>query len=281
MIFDCRMSIADCPWHRRPAGVSDTSNSPAGRRCHGLVCWFVVVVACKLQPASIHAAERGQIVGTVDQPAQMKTVVAVHRDSNNKKFAGKIDAASGKFAIEGLPVGTDYDVVIDLAAAGQREPWARLEGVSFKVPRSDYEEEQPLSDEDVATIRKKVLDLNKFENEVDVLAIEGNIQHAAILLNKRRTTPFYESKPGEIVWRAELWHFERPDETWLKRQDEQFILLYRERLQGSEYAKKSITFDPALGGLAVTADKPSVDVGRIKLPESKPGVRLRDNKPSN
>jgi hypothetical protein len=204
----------------------------------------------------------------------VKSVVAVHRGSNNKKFAGKLDAALGKFTIDDLPLGTGYDVVINFAAADQREPWARLEGVSFKVPRSDYEEEQPLSDDDIATIRKKVLDLNKFENEVDVLAIEGNIQHAAILLNKRRTTPFYESKPGEIIWRAELWHFERPEETWLKRQDEQFILLYRERLPAAEYAKKSITFDPVLGGIEVTLDKPTVDLAPIKLPEAKLGVRL-------
>ncbi|MBI5761555.1 MAG: hypothetical protein HZA46_23845 [Planctomycetales bacterium] len=217
------------------------------------------------------AADRGQIVGTVDRAEQVKSVVAVHRDSNNKKFVGKCDATTGRFTIDGLPVGTEYDVIIDFATA-------RLEGVSFKVPRSDYEEEQPLSDEDIKVIKTKTLELNKFENEVDVLTIEGNIQHGAILLNKRRTTPFYESKPGEIVWRAELWHFERPDETWLKRQDEQFILLYRERLQASEYAKKSLTFDPSLGGVALTNEVPKADVGRIKLPDSKAGVRLRDGR---
>jgi hypothetical protein len=233
------------------------------------VALVVALTLVAVSPA--FAADRGQIVGTVDRAEQVKAVVAVHRDSNNKKFAGKCDAATGRFTIDGLPVGTEYDVIIDFATA-------RLEGVSFKVQRSDYEEEQPLSDEDIKVIKTKTLELNKFENEVEVLTIEGNIQHAAILLNKRRTTPFYESKPGEIVWLAELWHFERPDETWLKRQDEQFILLYRERLQASDYAKKSLTFDPALGGIAVTAEQSSVDVGRIKLPEGKPGVRLRDGR---
>ena len=63
------------------------------------------------------------------------------------------------------------------------------------------------------------------------MAIQGNIQHAVILVNKLRTKEFYAAKPGEIIWRAELWHFERPEETWLKVQDEMFIVMYRERIQ--------------------------------------------------
>ena len=33
------------------------------------------------------------------------------------------------------------------------------------------------------------------------MTITGNIQHAAVILNKLRTKPFYESKPGEVIWR--------------------------------------------------------------------------------
>lgn len=213
---------------------------------------------------SAHAAT---ITGMINQPKAVTSVVAVDRQSN-KRYPGKIDAATGKFTIEGLPGDAAYDCIIDFGKA-------RLEGVNFKVPRSDYEEEQPLSDDDIATIKAKVLSMNKFEDKVEVLSIRGNIQHASILLNKLRTKPFYDSKPGQIVWRAELWHFERPEETWLKVQDEMFIVLYRERIQASEYEAKSITFDPALGGIALPDANATADVGKVVLPDAKPGVRLR------
>src|SRR5690348_2250622 len=126
------------------------------------------------------AAETGSITGTVDKPAEVTKVFAVDR-SNDKQFPGKVDAKAGKFAIDGLPLGATYDVIFDVGAA-------RLEGVNFKVKRSDYEEEQPMTKEDVEAITKVARHLNQFENEVDVMAVVGNIQHAAVLLNKRRTT---------------------------------------------------------------------------------------------
>ena len=117
--------------------------------------------------------------------------------------------------------------------------------------------------------------LNKFEDQIDILTVTGNIQHAAVLLNKLRTKPFYESKPGEIIWRLELWHFERPDETWVKVQDELFVVLYRERLQKKAYDQKSLTLDTALGGLKISKEKATLDLGRIELPAKEPGIRLR------
>jgi hypothetical protein len=167
-----------------------------------------------------------------------------------------------------LPVDHPYDCLIDFKGG-------RLEGVNLKVPHSDYEEEQPLSKEDVETIKTKVRGLNKFEDVVEILSVTGNIQHAAVLINKVRTQPFINSQPGEVIWRAELWHFERPEETWVKVQDELFLVLYRERIQKKEYDKKCITFDAALGGLQLTQKQLSVDLGAVKLPSIKPGVRLR------
>jgi hypothetical protein len=107
------------------------------------------------------------------------------------------------------------------------------------------------------------------------MCVVGNIQHAAVVLNKLRTRPFVDSKPGEVIWRLELWHFERPEETWFKVQDELFQVLYRERLQRAVFDKKALTLDAALGGIKLTDKRPSAEVGKIVLPAKGPGIHLR------
>ncbi len=225
-----------------------------------------VLLACA--PARAGGDATGTITGAVAPPGRVAAVVAVDR-SNDKTYPGVIDPATGAFTVAGLPLGAAFDCRIDFQGG------ARLEGVNMKVPRSEYEEEQPLSAEDVDTIKEKVRQLNKFEDEVEVLAVAGNVQHAAVVINKLRTRPFVNSKPGEVVWRCELWRFERPEETWVKVQDELFLVLYRERIPRPVYAKKSVTFDPALGGLGVSKESPAVRLGPVKPPPEAPGVRLR------
>jgi hypothetical protein len=233
-----------------------------------ILCWSVLALG--LSFSAIRAAEPGTITGRVDMPGEVTAISAIDR-SNDKKFPGKIDAKTGTFTISGLPAGAKYDLILDVGTV-------RLEGVNFKVPHSDFEEEQPQTKEDREALDKIARHLNKFENEIDVMAIVGNVQHAAVLLNKRRTTAFINSNPGEMVWRLELWHFEKPDDTWIKVQDELAIVLYRQRLQKSEFAKKALTLDPALGGIEVSDKQPSVDVGKVELPGKEPGIRLRMKK---
>lgn len=219
------------------------------------------------------AADTGSITGAIDRPEKVTGVSAVDRISGktDKKFPGKFDAATGRFTIENLPLRETYDVVIDYEGS-------RLEGVNLGVKRSDYEEEQPISKEDLEAVDKSCRSLNKFEDKIDVLAIRGNIQHAAVVVNKLKFHPFVNSSPGEVIWRLELWHFQKPDETWIKTQDEQFCVFYRQRLQKSEYDKKSITLDPSLGGHRLAEKKPVVDVGKVELPPVAPGIRLRADK---
>lgn len=216
--------------------------------------------------AASAAGQEGSITGSIDRADEIAAVTAVDR-LTGKRFTGRIEAASGRFAVGGLPAGGTYDLIMDYGAS-------RLEGVDLEVPPSDYEEEQPLSDEDRETIQAKVRRMNKFEDVVDVIALEGNIQHAAVLVNKLRTRPFYGSKPGEVIWRVELWHFERPEETWVKVQDELFLTLYRERIPRRLYDRKSVTFAPALGGLEVAVDDPALDVGPITLPPARAGIHM-------
>jgi hypothetical protein len=221
---------------------------------------------------TVRAAETGTISGTLVAPKGVTAVTAVNRaEDTDKKYAGKIDPKTGKFTIEKLPLDATYDVVIDFGKV-------RLEGINLKVPPSDFEEEQPLTKEDRATITKICHTLNKFENEIEVMTIVGNCQHAAVILNKKRTTPFYESKPGEMIWRLELWHFDKPEEDWIKSQEYLAIGFYRERLQKTEFAKKNLTLDPELGGFTLSKKERNVDIGKVKMPDDKAGVKLRSGK---
>lgn len=233
----------------------------------------LLIVSMSVVGGIAPAADKvGSIQGLIDASAgQAKSIVAVNR-ADGKRFPGKVGAALGNFEIAGLPLEATYDLVIDFDNA-------RLEGVNLNVPRSDYVEEQPLSEEDIETIREKAKRMNKFEDVVEIRTIQGNIQHAAVLLNKLRTRPFFDSKPGEVIWRAELWHFERPEETWVKVQEELAVVLYRKRIQSSEYAAKSHTFDQSLGGIELTSEQPTIDLGAIKSPIAKKGIHFRAAKP--
>jgi hypothetical protein len=218
--------------------------------------------------SSLSAAEGGTITGSVDRGVTITAVVAVNRDEPDKKHTGSINPGTGVFTLKGLPLGATYDVILEAGAA-------RLEGVNLKVPRSDYEEEQPLTGQDVETIKKTALSLNKFENKVEVLAVAGNIQHAAVVLQKLRTEAFINSKPGEVIWRLEVWRFERPDETWIKRQDELAVVHYRRRIAKAEYEKVALTLEPILGGIELTAKQPEVKLRPVAGPPPEQGIRVR------
>lgn len=241
--------------------------SGQGRYYWGPFSFLLLALAAILQAGEARAAEAGRITGTVDKPGAVTAVTAVDRDSG-KHFPGKVDAKAGTFAVEGLPLDARYDILIDQGAA-------RLEGVSLKVPHSDYEKEQPLTKDDVEAIKKVAKLLNQFEDHIEIMTVTGNIQHAAVVLNKLRTQPFINGKPGEVIWRLELWHFEKPEDTWLKDQEELGVILYRERIPRADFDKKSLTLDPALGGIELTEKRPHADVGKVVLPGKEPGIRLR------
>ena len=235
--------------------------------------WLIGVLLLPWASAGAEEAGKGVLQGVVEPAGHVRTVTAVARESG-QRFPGSSDSATGRFVLGGLPLEAAYDCIIEYADP-QRGAISRLEGVDMRVPRSDYEEEQPLSEESAGIIQGKIRQMNRFEDVVEILAIDGNIQHAVIVVNKLRTEAFYDSKPGEVVWRLELWHYECPEETWHKAQDELSIVLYRERIQRSVYDRKSITLDPGLGGLRPTADVPKIDLGKVALPPAKPGICMR------
>jgi hypothetical protein len=219
------------------------------------------------------AADTGTIVGTLEKPDTIKSVAAVLREDPPVTYPGKLDPKTGQFTVPGLPLDKAFDLLIDLNSG------ARLEGVNMRVKRTDFKDaDPPLVKADAEKLKEITKGLSKFEDVHEFLAVGGNAQHAAVVMNKLRTKPFYESKPGEIVWRLEVWFYEREelDDPWVKEQETLFVIHYRERLPRAEYDKKSVTLDPKLGGLQPTAKDAKIDVGKITLPDGKPGVRLRN-----
>jgi hypothetical protein len=230
-------------------------------------------VAILLLAPLVAAADTGSIVGTFDKPETVKAVSAILRDDPPVTYPGKLDPKTGQFSVNGLPLDKGYDLLIDLTTG------ARLEGVNLRVKPTDFKDgDPPLIKADEDKLKEITKGLSKFEDVHEFLAVGGNAQHAAVVVNKLRTKPFYESKPGEVVWRLEVWFFEREelDDPWVKEQDTLFVIHYRERLPKAEYDKKAIALDPKLGGLRPTAKDAKIDVGKVELPDGKPGVRLRN-----
>ena len=233
---------------------------------------MIFTLVSVLSVNSAFGAEKGTISGTLTHPENVKAVVAIDRSEKDEKFPGKFDPKTGEFSIPNLHLEHEYDLIIDYAEA-------RLEGVNLKVAKTDYvEEEPPFTKADVKKLSDLMRKLNVFEDTIEVLAIGGNCQHSAVLVNKLRTKPFYDSKPGEWVWRCEVWRFDREelDEAWIKEQDTLFTIHYRERLQQKVYEKKSLTFDPRLGGLKLTEKEPALKLDKIEAPDTKAGVRVRN-----
>ena len=222
-------------------------------------------------------ADTGSVVGTLNKPDPVKAVSVIHRADPPVTYPGKLDPKTGQFTVPGLPLDKSYDLLIDLTSG------ARLEGVNLRVKPTDFKDgDPPLIKADEDRLKEITKGLSKFEDVHEFLAVGGNAQHAAVVTNKLRTKPFYESKPEEVVWRLEVWFFAREelDDPWVKEQDTLFVIHYRERLQKADYEKKSITLDPKLGGLRPTPKDAKIDVGKVELPDGKPGVRLR-NAPVN
>ena len=193
-----------------------------------LLLGFLIVLSVRLGRGAT-----GTITGKVIDPrtvdVRSRPSIAPTRRTRSSRARSMRRRARSR--LPGLPLGKTFDVVVDAGPV-------RLEGVNLKVPRSDFEEEQPLAKADIEALDKAAKLLNKFEDEIEIMTITGNIQHAAVLMNKLRTQPFYESKPGEVIWRLELWRFEKPEETWVKVQDDLFLSCTANGCRRRDFEKK-------------------------------------------
>ncbi|MBI1367714.1 MAG: hypothetical protein GC162_03580 [Planctomycetes bacterium] len=219
------------------------------------------------------AASAGGIRATVQSPSKINSIAAIQRQYTDegvfgKSFPGRVDG--DQIIIDNLPDGATYDLHIETEQG-------TIEGWDAQVPRSDYEQEQPLSIEGKHAIFDKLAAYfeKHYPDDVVVLDIQGNIQNAALLVAqlRRRDSVGGGFKPGEWAWRVDRFQYENPQEhNWAPYQERPFYALERRRLFEKDYAALRITFDRRLGGIRLDADHAKRDLGIIQLPVVEAGV---------
>jgi hypothetical protein len=236
-----------------------------GRRAI-LATALVLLLATILRAGSIKAQVQA------DEP--IRKVWAVQRDATaggtyNKPFEGKLEG--DRVTIENLPVPGRFDLRFETDSG-------TIEGWDASVPASSYEEEQPLSEESREILFKKMRSDNAsgFADDSVVLDIQGNIENVALLLHQLRTTT-YITGAGPVsdtwIWRVDRWQWELSgDTTWVPWQERPSYALVREKLKPTDWPAKRMVYARHLGGIALTAERPDIDRGIIRVPKPAGGV---------
>ena len=224
------------------------------------------------------AAGEGIIEATIVADVEVEKVYAIERRPTRTgvemhRTEGRI--SDGRLRITNLPTDAIFDLRFE-TPRGVIEGWDAV-----NLPRSDYVEEQPLSEESRKEIFDKIANMARrgFFDEVEVLDIQGNIQNAAVLLRQVRTRPFVGGgyRRGERVHRVDRQQWEDPEEhTWQPHRDLPWYAIERLRLMPDEFDNLSRVYARHLGGIKLTPRQPRADLGRLRLPTPEGGVYAVD-----
>ena len=226
------------------------------------------------EPA-VTPAPTGAISGKVTKnPEQCLGVQLIVRSpqgpKRNEVIAAAYDKSTGRFRAENLPDGT-YDLRI-LIEGGM------LDGVDMRLPAYDPSIKFPVfTPKDAEAIREAIANLPEaFADIRRPIVIRGKGRDAKALVEKIRCREFHSGGKGEIIWRVEIWTFEKHTGVWVKVKNRPVIC--RLRVPGpmavEKFEKLIWIFAPDLGGLeivgghsiegiSVTMAKPDVSRGKV------------------
>lgn len=207
----------------------------------------------------------GSISGIIMPPSRCTRVEALLRAGRDPRkpqvFVGEYDGKTGAFRIANLPDGT-YDLRLTV-------PGGTIEGADLR-PDKPSRDDREFSDEDRKEILEKIE--NYPESYLDIhrpLYLVGNGYHAKALVEGIRYREFHSGKPGEQVWRVEIWLYDYHYGGWVKRQHGWTVLArVRTNVDMAPEAFRDLMrlFDPKLGGIDVRDGAAVADV-RYEIPE--------------
>jgi len=191
----------------------------------------------------------GVIEGKILPAKRVKSVRLVER-SNGRSRPVVYDPKSGRFAVDRLPPGT--------WAVEVRTSWGLVQGVDMRwrpddpnrigTGTQDGREKKPLDDADRKEITRWITKVDRFM-KARPLVFKGDGRRVTVLVEKLRDTAFHKRKGDEIIWRLEAWHFEDRWGAWERVGGK---VIFRERLSGAVFRKRTWQFAPELGGLEIS-----------------------------
>ncbi|NNM85215.1 MAG: hypothetical protein HKL96_05600 [Phycisphaerales bacterium] len=206
-------------------------------------------------PATVRAAKTVTLTGVIHSPSAIGKIEAVNRVradvqavSRGKAgpwvFPGSWDSATARFTIPNVPVGHHYDLIV----------WnkqARWEGVNMEYyrPFTPYGHWTAADRDWLDTFIEKV---RRFTNYKRPLWVAADHRHATAVIMQLRTTHFYSSKGGELIFRVAVWYFQRFYGGWQKI-DNMGIVITRWRGPGDQIPNPW-QYLPAIGGIKISRD---------------------------
>ncbi|MFW6132888.1 MAG: hypothetical protein ACOC8F_03250 [Planctomycetota bacterium] len=195
----------------------------------------------------------GVLRGTLRPGEQVATLTAVNRQTQRTFKPDAFDRETGAFRFADVPGAGAYDLCLELRDG------RRIEGVDLRFVDAELLE--------LARVRRKQLDLpitppERFarrdaralldyaaahEDFMDIkrpLYVRGWGKRAVMLVELLRTRAFYDAG-GDLVWRVELWYFERRGGGWVRLANQERVLR-RRRIQPPAWRKIDLTYYPSL-----------------------------------
>ena len=230
-----------------------------------LVIIFIAGMVCA------EVSDDGSISGKITNPKECKGVQALMRRGRGVKFPsrpkvidGKYDSKTGEFRFENLPTG-QYDLRLQLKDA-------LLDGVDMRIGPM-LPGEKPFKPEDAQAIKEVIANLPaKFVDICRPIFVKGNGPRARALVEKIRYTRFHSGKKGELIWRVEVWSFEKQTGVWVKTGNRPVICRLRvpNEMKAKEFHDMTWFFSAELGGFEI-GDERAIEGISVTVP--KPELR--------
>jgi hypothetical protein len=196
----------------------------------------------------------GDVTGALAPAGLIRELTAVSRVTRQTYPPDAFDPATGRFTFRNLPGDARYDLAVTLTD-GRRIEGIDLDFVDQRLLRLAERRRielglppQPRRDftaADAQAIVTFVADLKDFMDTHRVLYVAGQGPRATALVELIRTQAFHAARPGEILWRMELWYFQFASGAWQRVADQERVLR-RERLPLEEWRKIDVTYYPTL-----------------------------------
>ena len=201
------------------------------------------------------------ISGVITNPQRCAGVSAIRRGGTVtrlrvKEIRGKFSPKTGKFVISRLKDG-DYSLRVRLKGGGM------IDGAPMKLDEEE-ESDRPLTDEDREAIKDFIVNYPvSFCDVFRPVSIQGNGEFARVIVEKIRHRDYHSGRKGDIVWRMEVWKFEKQTGAWVRCQHG-WLVLARERvprtMKHDTFKNLRWSFDPKAAGLAIVGGKSLANV---------------------